>query len=166
MATSHPTVSSDAALCERQDAAGVATLTLNRPQQYNALTLGLIQELEAKLAAIVDDESVRVVVIAGAGKAFCAGHDLKELRARENPAFAKDAFQRFARLMVGLTRLPQPVIARVHGFAFAAGCQLVAQCDLAVASTEAQFATSGVKYGLFCTTPGVALARNVSRKHA
>lgn len=153
-------------LLERSDASGVTTLILNRPQQYNALSLALIQELEAALDAIARDQSVRVVVVAGAGKAFCAGHDLKELRAHADPAFGRDVFQRCARVMVGLTRLPQPVIARVHGFAFAAGCQLVAQCDLAVASTEAQFATSGVKFGLFCNTPGVGLARNVSRKHA
>lgn len=150
----------------RSAAGSVATLTLHRPQQYNALNLALIQELESTLDAIADDQSVRVVVIAGAGKAFCAGHDLKELRAQDDPAFAKKVFQRYAGIMVKLTRLPQPVIARVHGFAFAAGCQLVAQSDLAVASTEAQFATSGVKYGLFCNTPGVALARNVSRKQA
>ncbi|MCI3953680.1 MAG: Enoyl-CoA hydratase/isomerase, partial [Burkholderiales bacterium] len=151
---------------ERSDASGITTLILNRPQQYNALSLALIQELEAALDAIARDQSVRVVVIAGAGKAFCAGHDLKELRAHAGPQFAREVFERCARVMVGLTRLPQPVIARVHGFAFAAGCQLVAQCDLAVASTDAQFATSGVKFGLFCNTPGVALARNVSRKHA
>lgn len=149
-----------------KDGDGVATLTLNRPQQYNALSLALIQDLEAALDSIAHDESVRVVVIAGAGKAFCAGHDLKELRAHPNPAFAKDVFQRCARVMIKLTRLPQPVIARVHGIAFAAGCQFVAQCDLAVASTQAQFATSGVKFGLFCNTPGVSLARNVSRKQA
>lgn len=153
-------------LLRRSDAGGVATLTLNRPQQYNALSLALIQELEAALAAIARDASVRVVVLAGAGKAFCAGHDLKELRAHAEPGFAKDVFERCARVMVGLTRLPQPVIARVHGVAFAAGCQLVAQCDLAVASAEAQFATSGVKFGLFCNTPGVGLARNVGRKQA
>lgn len=164
MANSQSTAS--LSLCERQDDAGVATLTLNRPQQYNALSLGLIKQLEAAIDGIASDGAVRVVVLAGAGKAFCAGHDLKELRAQENPAFAKEVFQRFAGLMLKLTRLPQPVIARVHGFAFAAGCQLVAQCDLAVASAAAQFATSGVKYGLFCNTPGVALARNVSRKQA
>ena len=156
----------EAALCECRVANGVATLTLNRPQQYNALSSALIHELQAAFDAIARDPSVRVVVIAGAGKAFCAGHDLKELRAHPDPAFAKDVFARCARLMVGLTRLPQPIIARVHGFAFAAGCQLVAQCDLAVASSNAQFATSGVKFGLFCNTPGVGLARNVSRKHA
>ena len=150
----------------RNDAGGVATLTLNRPPQYNALSSALIHELQAALDAIARDQSVRVVVLAGAGKAFCAGHDLKELRAHPDPAFAKDIFERCGRLMVGLTRLPQPVIARVHGVAFAAGCQLVAQCDLAVAAADAQFATSGVKFGLFCNTPGVGLARNVSRKHA
>jgi enoyl-CoA hydratase/carnithine racemase len=154
------------ALVVRSDASGVATLTLNRPQQYNALSVALIQNLELAIDNIANDESVRVVVIAGAGKAFCAGHDLKELREHPDPAFAKDVFQRCARVMIKLTRLPQPVIARVHGVAFAAGCQLVAQCDLAVASTQAQFATSGVKFGLFCNTPGVGLARNVSRKQA
>ncbi|HEX6007696.1 MAG TPA: enoyl-CoA hydratase [Burkholderiales bacterium] len=161
-----PTVAAGAPLCERRDAGGVTTLTLNRPQQYNALSLALIEELEAGLDSIARDAAVRVVVLAGAGKAFCAGHDLKELRAHAGGDFAREAFERFARCMVALTRLPQPVVARVHGFAFAAGCQLVAQCDLAVASTEARFATSGVNFGLFCNTPGVALARNVSRKVA
>jgi enoyl-CoA hydratase/carnithine racemase len=156
----------EAALCERSDAGGVATLTLNRPQQCNALSSALIHELQIAIDAIANDKSVRVVIIAGAGKAFCAGHDLKELRAHPGRGFAKDVFERCGQLMVSLTRLPQPVIARVHGFAFAAGCQLVAQCDLAVASTNVQFATSGVKFGLFCNTPGVALARNVSRKQA
>ena len=105
-------------------------------------------------------------MLAGAGKAFCAGHDLKEIHEQADPAFAKDVFERARPLMIALTRLPQPVIARVHGAAYAAGCQLVAQCDLAVAATEARFATSGVNYGVFCSTPGVPLARNVSRKHA
>jgi enoyl-CoA hydratase/carnithine racemase len=109
---------------------------------------------------------VRVVVIAGSGKAFCAGHDLKEIRSHADPDFERDVFERCRRFMTALTRLPQPVIARVHGTAFAAGCQLVAQCDLAVASTEARFATSGVNFGVFCSTPGVPLARNISRKHA
>jgi enoyl-CoA hydratase/carnithine racemase len=148
----------------RADAGGVATLTLNRPQQYNALSSGLLIELQAALDAIARDPAVRVVVIAGAGKAFCAGHDLREMRDHPDRRFARDVFQRFSHLMLGLTRLPQPVIARVHGAAFAAGCQLVAQCDLAVASDAAQFATSGINYGLFCTTPGVAL--NVPRKQA
>lgn len=144
----------------------VATLTLNRPQQFNALSGALLDGLQGAIDAISRDVSVRVVVIAGAGRAFCAGHDLKEMRAHHDERFVEDVFERCSRLMVSLTRIPQPVIARVHGVAFAAGCQLVAQCDLAVASTNAQFATSGVKFGLFCSTPGVALARNVSRKQA
>lgn len=156
----------DVRLLLRHDADGVATLTLNRPQQFNALSSGLLTELQAAIDAIMDDAAVRVVVIAGTGKAFCAGHDLKELRTRNDLGFTKDMFERCSRLMMSLTRLSQPVIARVHGFAFAAGCQLVAQCDLAVASENAQFATSGVKFGLFCSTPGVALARNISRKQA
>lgn len=166
MPSPRPTAVSDAPLLEHVDEGGVATFTLNRPQQYNALSLALIRDLEAAFSAVAEDASVRAVIVAGAGKAFCAGHDLKELRAHADPEFARNAFQGFARLMVGLTRMPQPVIARVHGFAFAAGCQFVAQCDLAVASTEAQFATSGIKFGLFCNTPGVGLARNVSRKQA
>ncbi len=160
-----PAKTEDARLL-RSDEPGVTTLTLNRPQQFNALSSALLTELQAAIDAIARDTSVRIVVIAGAGKAFCAGHDLKELRARNDRGFTKEMFERCSRMMVTLTRLPQPVIARVHGFAFAAGCQLVAQCDLAVASSNAQFATSGVKFGLFCSTPGVALARNVSRKQA
>ena len=156
----------DQAALLREDEGGVATLTLNRPEQYNAISTGLLFELQKAVDAIARDPSIRVVVIAGAGKAFCAGHDLKEIRERHNRRFVKDVFERCARFMVSLTRMPQPVIARVHGPAFAAGCQLVAQCDLAVASTDATFATSGVKFGLFCNTPGVSLARNVSRKQA
>jgi enoyl-CoA hydratase/carnithine racemase len=148
----------------RTDRVGVTTLTLNRPQQYNAFSSTLIDSLQAAVDEIGRDASVRVVVIAGAGKAFCAGHDLKEMRAR--PELVEQVFSRYSKLMVSLTRMPQPVIARVHGVAFAAGCQLVAQCDLAVAVETAQFATSGVKFGLFCNTPGVALARNVGRKRA
>ncbi len=145
---------------------GIVTLTLNRPEQYNALSLALLTELQAAVAALAGDASARVVVIAGAGKAFCAGHDLKEIQARASRDFEKDVFEHCQRLMIALTRLPQPVIARVHGPAYAAGCQLVAQCDLAVASTEVKFATSGVNYGVFCSTPGVPLARNVSTKQA
>ena len=145
---------------------GVVTLTLNRPQQYNALSSSLIDSLQNAVDIIAEDRQVRVLIIAGTGKAFCAGHDLKEMRSRHEPQFVEQTFARFSKLMVSLTRIPQPVIARVHGFAFAAGCQLVAQCDLAIAAATAQFATSGVKYGLFCSTPAVALARNISRKHA
>ena len=150
----------------RSDHAGVATLTLNRPQQFNAMSISVLAHLQKAIDDIARDENIRVVVLAGAGKAFCAGHDLKEIRAHQDAKFAEQVFTNCSRFMVSLTQLPQPVIARVHGFAFAAGCQLVAQCDLAVASTEAQFATSGVKYGIFCNTPGVALARNVGRKLA
>ena len=150
----------------RADADGVATLTLNRPAQFNSLSASLLGELQAAVDDIHGDASVRVVVIAGAGKAFCAGHDLKELRAHRDRGFAQDVFGRFSHLMLSLTHLPQPVIARIHGTAFAAGCQLVAQCDLAVASTAATFATSGIHFGLFCNTPGVSLARNVARKRA
>jgi enoyl-CoA hydratase/carnithine racemase len=150
----------------RTDRDGVTTLTLNRPAQFNALSSTLIAALQSAVDEIAADERVRVVVIAGAGKAFCAGHDLKEMRARRDTAFVEDVFSRCSKLMTSFTRMPQPVIARVHGFAYAAGCQIVAQCDLAVAVPQAQFATSGVKFGLFCNTPGVALARNVSRKQA
>src|SRR4051812_40403738 len=148
----------------RTERDGIATLTLNRPQQYNAFSSTLIDALARAVDEIAQERSVRVLVIAGAGKAFCAGHDLKEMRAR--PELVEQVFASFSKLMVSLTRMPQPVIARVHGVAFAAGCQLVAQCDLAVAVESAQFATSGVKYGIFCNTPGVALARNLGRKHA
>ena len=165
MTAAHSTTSEQPLLL-RSAHNGVVTLTLNRPQQYNALSSALLIELQAALDDIARNPAARVVVITGAGKAFCAGHDLKEMRAHPDRKFVRDVFQRFSHLMLSLTRLPQPVIARVHGAAFAAGCQLVAQCDLAVASETAQFATSGVKYGLFCNTPGVALARNVSRKQA
>lgn len=150
----------------RRDADGVTTLTLNRPEQFNALSGVLVNELQAALEDIGENQSVRVVVIAGAGPAFCAGHDLKEIRANRNPGFIEDLFKRCSRVMMTLIEIPQPVIARVHGIATATGCQLVAACDLAVASTEARFATSGVNFGLFCNTPGVALSRNLPRKQA
>lgn len=163
--TAAPAAAPEPLLLQRADN-GVVTLILNRPQQFNALSQAMLVELQDALDTIAGDTSIRVVVLAGAGRAFCAGHDLKEIRARRDERFVRDVFERCSRFMISLTRLPQPVIARVHGFAFAAGCQLVAQCDLAIASTNAQFATSGVKFGLFCTTPGVALARNVPRKQA
>jgi enoyl-CoA hydratase/carnithine racemase len=150
----------------REDAGGVATLTLNRPGQYNALSSALLDALQSAVHDLARDASVRVVVIAGAGKAFCAGHDLKEFHEHADPQISQVAFERCERLMIELTRLPQPVIARVHGHAFAAGCQLVAQCDLAVAAADVRFATSGVNYGIFCSTPGVPLARNIARKRA
>lgn len=162
----HPTPDSATPVLLSEENGGVVTLTLNRPQQYNALSLALLSELQNAVDDIAKNPEARVVVIAGAGKAFCAGHDLKEMRAHPGRNFVREVFSRFSQFMLSLTRLPQPVIARVHGAAFAAGCQLVAQCDLAVAAETVQFATSGVKYGLFCNTPGVALARNVSRKQA
>ncbi|HKA89980.1 MAG TPA: enoyl-CoA hydratase [Haliangiales bacterium] len=145
---------------------GVVTLTLNRPAQFNALSEALLGELQAALDAVAADDSARVVVLAGAGKAFCAGHDLKEMRAHPDKAYHKALFDRCSRMMMSLVRLPQPVIARVHGIATAAGCQLVSMCDLAVAADTARFAVSGVNVGLFCTTPSVGLARNVGRKQA
>ncbi|MBX9810420.1 MAG: enoyl-CoA hydratase [Burkholderiales bacterium] len=165
-ATPTATEPADPPVLLRADADGITTLILNRPQQYNALSSALLIELQAAIDAIARDESVRVVVIAGTGKAFCAGHDLKEMRAHADRKFIKDVFQRCSRLMLSLTRLPQPVIARAHGIVAAAGCQLVAQCDLAVAAEGARFATSGINVGLFCATPGVALTRNISRKRA
>ncbi len=150
----------------RRDDAGVSTLTLNRPARYNTLSRAMLEALQEALDAIADDRSVRVVVIAGSGKAFCAGHDLKEMRAHDDAAFHRALFEQCSRVMLTLTRIPQPVIARVHGIATAAGCQLVASCDLAVASQDARFATSGINVGLFCSTPGVALSRNLGRKRA
>ncbi len=150
----------------RHDQAGVVTLTLNRPQQYNALSNELLDALLVQLDAIAEDKSLRVVVIAGAGKAFCAGHDLKQMRANYALGASEALFKKCSEAMIKLTQLPQPVIAKVHGMATAAGCQLVAQCDLAVCSDNASFATSGVNLGLFCSTPGVALARNLPRKQA
>ncbi len=150
----------------RSDTAGIATLTLNRPKQYNALSEQLLTELQSALRAIEKDESVRVVIIAGNGPAFCAGHDLKQMRATPHKAYYDKLFAQCSDVMKSIVRIPQPVIARVHGIATAAGCQLVAQCDLAVASDNAKFAVSGINVGLFCSTPSVPLARNVLRKQA
>jgi enoyl-CoA hydratase/carnithine racemase len=144
---------------------GVATLTLNRPRQYNALSAELIASLHAAVDAIAADPGVRVVLLTGSGGAFCAGHDLKEMRALP-PAQVAALFASCGALMQKLVALPQPVIAVVNGLATAAGCQLVAQCDLAVASAHARFAVSGVNLGLFCSTPAVALSRNLGRKRA
>ena len=150
----------------RSDAGGVATVTLDRGDRLNPLSLGMLDALSAEIGRLREDASVRVVVLAGAGKHFCAGHDLAEMRARPDEASQRDLFDVCRQMMLGLLRLPQPVIARVQGAAVAAGCQLVATCDLAVASEKAIFALPGVKSGIFCTTPGVAVARNVSRKRA
>jgi enoyl-CoA hydratase/carnithine racemase len=151
----------------RSDAEGVAGLALNRPDAYNALSRELLGALQRELDQIRDDPAVRVVVITGSGRAFCAGHDLKELQGeRAEPGRVRELFDRCSRMMLALTQLPQPVIALVDGIATAAGCQLVAACDLALATTNARFATSGVRYGLFCSTPMVPLSRNLARKPA
>ncbi len=150
----------------RRDAEGVAWLTLNRPAQRNALSIGLMTALEAAIAAIAADPAVKVVVIGGAGPGFCAGHDLREMRAEPKREAYAALFTQCSRLMTAIVRLPKPVIARVHGVATAAGCQLVASCDLAVAAETARFATPGVNIGLFCSTPMVALSRAVPRKMA
>src|SRR5436309_3003058 len=149
-----------------QDGRGVVRLTLNRPQAFNALSEAMLAQLQREFDAIAADESVRVVVIAAEGKAFCAGHDLKEMRADPSMEYYERLFAQCSDVMLTIQRLPVPVVARVQGIATAAGCQLVAMCDLAVASTTARFAVSGVNVGLFCSTPGVALSRNVLRKAA
>ena len=151
---------------EQKDARGAVTITLNRPQVFNALSEGLLDALQAALDRVAGDDTARVVVIAAAGKAFCAGHDLKEMRAEPSQGYYERLFAQCGRMMMSLQKLPVPVIAKVQGIATAAGCQLVAQCDLAVAVREARFAVSGVNLGLFCSTPSVALSRNLGRKAA
>jgi enoyl-CoA hydratase/carnithine racemase len=145
---------------------GVATLTLNRGDRFNPLSQAMVAALQAELDRLALDSAVRVIVIAGSGKGFCAGHDLKELRAHAEPDWQQEMFDACSRMMLTLTRLPQPVMARVHGIATAAGCQLVSMCDLAVAGENARFALPGVNVGIFCTTPAVGVARNVARKRA
>lgn len=154
------------ALLLRSDAGGVVTLTLNRPAQFNALSTELLDALQAELDKVGADGTARAVVIAGAGKAFCAGHDLKQMRANHDQGYMQALFRQCGRVMTTITALPQPVIARVHGIATAAGCQLVASCDLAVAADVSKFAVSGINVGLFCSTPAVALSRNMGRKQA
>src|SRR6185437_16195693 len=144
---------------------GTVLLTMNRPDAFNALSEALLDELQSALTEIARSDA-RVVVIAGGGRAFCAGHDLKEMRAAPSLAYYQQLFARCTKLMMTIQRLPQPVIARVQGIATAAGCQLVAMCDLAVAADTARFATSGIHYGLFCSTPMVPLARAVGPKPA
>jgi len=146
--------------------AGVAHLTLNRPLQFNALSEQMLAALQTALDQVRADASIRAVVIGGAGKAFCAGHDLKQMKANPRAQYYQKLFSDCARIMRGLQCLPQPVIARVHGVATAAGCQLVAMCDLAVAADVARFAVSGINAGLFCSSPSVALSRNIGRKQA
>jgi enoyl-CoA hydratase/carnithine racemase len=156
----------EALVLKQQDARGVVTLTLNRPQAFNALSEALLRALQDALDEVAADDTARVVVMAAAGKAFCAGHDLKEMRAEPSQAYYEALFAQCGRLMMTIQQLPVPVIARVQGMATAAGCQLVAQCDLAVAVKDARFAVSGVNLGLFCSTPSVALSRNLGRKAA
>ena len=151
---------------DNRDNRGVVTLTLNNPKQFNALSVALLSALQKELDAIAEDKTIRVVVIAAEGKAFCAGHNLKEMRAHSDRAFHQALFNQCSQMMLTLNRMPQVVIAKVQGIATAAGCQLVASCDLAVASSTAKFATSGINVGLFCSTPAVAVSRNLSPKQA
>jgi len=156
----------DQSILLRQDSDGITTLTLNRPKQYNALSGEMLTELQTALDVIGQDDSIRVVIIAASGKAFCPGHDLKEMRSSEEREFHQALFNQCSKMMLTINQLQQPVIARVNGIATAAGCQLVANCDLAVASEEARFAVSGINVGLFCSTPAVPLSRNMGRKQA
>jgi len=159
-------VSKEPVLLRSQDSRGVVTLTLNRPRAFNALSEATLARLQRELDVIAQDESARVVVLAAEGKAFCAGHDLKEMRAAPSLEYYERLFAQCSDMMLAIQRLPVPVIARVQGIATAAGCQLVAMCDLAIASSIAKFAVSGVNLGLFCSAPGVALSRNILRKAA
>ncbi len=151
-------------LLERRN--GMAFLTLNRPAQFNALSEEMLADLHTALESLANDASVRVVVLGGVGKAFCAGHDLKQMKANPALEYYQRLFDDCTRLMMLIQALPQPVIARVHGIATAAGCQLVAMCDIAIAADDARFAVSGINVGLFCATSSVALARNIGRKAA
>lgn len=150
----------------RADSGGIARLTMNRPAQFNAINGAMLAALQSALDAVSGDARVRVVVIEGAGRVFCPGHDLKEMLANSTEEFIGDLFRRCCNVMLTMQRIPQPVIARVHGIATAAGCQIVAGADLAVAEEGARFATSGINFGLFCATPGVAVSRNLSQKRA
>jgi enoyl-CoA hydratase/carnithine racemase len=156
----------DPILLRYDDGRGVTTLTLNRPQAFNSLSEDMLAALQRELDALATDDRLRVLVIGASGKAFCAGHDLKEMRAQPSIDYYRSLFNRCGKVMLAIQRLPVPVIAKVQGIATAAGCQLVAQCDLAVAASNTRFAVSGVNLGLFCSTPGVALSRNLSRKAA
>lgn len=150
----------------RHDQRGITTLTLNRPQQFNALSEAMLQALQTQLDALAHDDQVRCVILAANGHAFCAGHDLREMHATPEQAYYQQLFERCSLLMQSLRALPVPVIAKVQGLATAAGCQLVASCDLAVAADSARFAVSGINVGLFCSTPAVALTRNLPVKRA
>src|SRR5262245_46311297 len=157
---------SETAILLREDREGICTLTMNRPSRMNLLTTEMLEALQDTFNSLLDERDTRVVVLAAAGKGFCAGHDLKEIRALGEKPKINALFSTCSRMMQTITALPQPVIARVQGAAAAAGCQLVAQCDLAVASDAAKFATPGVTWGFFCSTPGVAVSRNLPRKRA
>ena len=145
---------------------GIATVTLNRPDKFNALSEELLDQLLIELGSIEQDHSTSVVVLAASGRAFCAGHDLRQMRSNHSASYYRELFAKCTEMMQLITRLRQPVIAQVNGMATAAGCQLVATCDLAVAADSAQFGVSGINLGLFCSTPSVALTRNVARKRA
>ena len=162
----NPGSAADAAYLLRADDEGVTTLTLNRPDELNALSEGMLAALQTELDAIAADRSVRVVVLEGEGRAFCAGHNLKQMRANYTLEYQNELFATCSKMMQSVLRLPQPVIAKVSGLATAAGCQLVATCDLAIAGQSSRFATSGINVGLFCSTPGVAVGRSLARKHA
>lgn len=151
---------------KNNDSSGVVTLILNRPKQFNALSVELLSAIQTELDSIAQDSNIQIVIIAANGKAFCAGHNLKEMRENTDEAFHRALFQQCSRVMLTINDMPQVVIAKVQGIATAAGCQLVAACDLAVASDNAKFATSGINVGLFCSTPAVAISRNLSRKQA
>ena len=150
----------------RSNSGGIATITLNRPKHFNALSTELMTAIQTELDSLVEDTKTQVVIIGGSGPAFCAGHDLSEMRANPTTDAMQALFTQCSHLMTSLTKIPQPIIARVHGVAAAAGCQLVAQCDLAISTECATFGTSGVKIGLFCSTPMVAVTRNLPRKQA
>lgn len=164
--TAQPVGRNDASILLSDRVGDVATLTLNRPDQFNALSEALLDTLKAALAELADDDSLRCLVIAGAGRAFCAGHDLRQMRGKPDEAYYRALFAQCGEVMMTIARFPVPVVARVHGIATAAGCQLVAACDLAVAAESARFAVSGINVGLFCSTPAVPLSRAVGSKVA
>lgn len=156
----------DDILLRRDHGGGIVELTMNRPDAFNSLSSSLMARMQDAFDELAQDKDARVIVLSGSGRGFCAGHDLKEVRSLTSPDERRALMAQCCRLMSTIVRHPRPVIARVHGVATAAGCQLVASCDLAIAESSARFATPGVNIGLFCSTPMVALGRNVSRKHA
>ncbi|MDX2372847.1 enoyl-CoA hydratase [Psychrobacter sp. PP-21] len=162
------TLDTDNLLVVREDhkETGVVTLTLNQPKQFNTLSVKVLSVMQIELDNIAQDNTIRVVVIQATGKAFCAGHNLKQMRAHDDEAFHRALFQQCSQMMLTINQMPQVVIAKVQGIATAAGCQLVAACDLAVAADNAKFATSGINVGLFCSTPAVAVSRNLPQKQA